>query len=75
MVRSTLLGTHDIDTARRVHEAVWQLQYDTLKEYGIILEGSLFKPSMVYPGKECAEKATPEKIAHTTVDATSAPHD
>ena len=31
--------------------------------------GTLLKPNMVTPGKECSEQATPEQIANATVTA------
>lgn len=61
-------GDHDIETAYRVHRRVWQSQYAACQLYGMLLEGSLFKPSMVVPGADIA-KETPERVAQFTIDA------
>merc|ERR1719287_33040 len=55
-------GNHTFETARRVHEKVWEAQYHALNQYGVLLEGSLFKPSMIVPGADIA-KESPEKVA------------
>jgi fructose-bisphosphate aldolase class I len=60
-------GNHTFETARRVHEKVWEAQYHALNQYGVLLEGSLFKPSMIVPGADIA-KESPEKVAQATVD-------
>merc|ERR1712078_60186 len=36
-------------------------------KYGVLLEGSLFKPSMIVPGADIA-KETPETVAKVTVE-------
>jgi fructose-bisphosphate aldolase class I len=38
-----------------------------LQKYGVLLEGSLFKPSMIVPGADIA-KETPEAVAKVTVE-------
>jgi len=60
-------GDHSFETARRVHSKVWEAQYHALAQYGVMLEGSLFKPSMIVPGADIA-KESPEKVAQVTVD-------
>jgi fructose-bisphosphate aldolase class I len=61
-------GNHSLETARKVHEKVWGAQYSALRQYGVLLEGSLFKPSMIVPGADVA-KESPETVAAVTVDA------
>lgn len=41
--------------------------YKTLNDYHVYLEGTILKPSMVTPGRECAKKYTVEQIAEATV--------
>ena len=50
-------------TTRTLHET-----FAALYELGIDLEGTLLKPNMVVPGKGSSQQATPERIAHATVD-------
>jgi len=60
-------GNHSLERARVVHEKVWGAQYAMLQKYGVLLEGSLFKPSMIVPGADVA-KETPETIARVTIE-------
>eukprot|EP00811_Abedinium_folium_P037167 NODE_9807_length_1398_cov_2.524784.p1 GENE.NODE_9807_length_1398_cov_2.524784~~NODE_9807_length_1398_cov_2.524784.p1 ORF type:complete len:286 (-),score=104.47 NODE_9807_length_1398_cov_2.524784:330-1187(-) len=60
-------GDHDLATAQRVHQRVWAMQYQMCQAYGMLLEGSLFKPSMVVPGADLP-KERPEVVAAATID-------
>jgi fructose-bisphosphate aldolase class I len=60
-------GNHTLERAREVHEKVWGAQYAMLQKYGVLLEGSLFKPSMVVPGADCP-KETAETVAKATIE-------
>ena len=60
-------GTHDITTTARVQERVLTTVYAKLQDNGVLLEGSLLKPSMTVPGVECADKSDPATIAKMTV--------
>lgn len=60
-------GDHTIDRCFDVIEAVQHAVYHALHRHKVILEYTLLKPSMVTPGKEHAQKATPEEIALATV--------
>merc|ERR1719152_820518 len=60
-------GTHDITTTARVQERVLSTVYKKLRENGVLLEGSLLKPSMTVPGVECPDKSDPATIAKMTV--------
>ncbi|KAL3905165.1 MAG: hypothetical protein SGPRY_011012, partial [Prymnesium sp.] len=60
-------GTHDITTTARVQERVLSTVYKKLRENGVLLEGSLLKPSMTVPGVECEDKSDPATIAKMTV--------
>ena len=60
-------GTHDIATTARVQERVLTTVYAKLQDNGVMLEGSLLKPSMTVPGVECDDKSDPATIAKMTV--------
>merc|ERR1719298_57982 len=60
-------GTHDIATTARVQERILSTVYKKLRENGVLLEGSLLKPSMTVPGVECPDKSDPATIAKMTV--------
>lgn len=63
-------GDHDMETARRIHKKVWAMQWDMCTKYGLLLEGSLFKPSMVVPGADFdgGKKAPADEVAAVTID-------
>jgi fructose-bisphosphate aldolase class I len=60
-------GDHTIERAAEVIEAVQHAVYHALHRYGVILEYTILKPSMVTPGKAHASKASPEQVAEQTV--------
>merc|ERR1711939_113438 len=60
-------GNHTLERAKVVHEKVWGAQYAMLQKYGILLEGSLFKPSMIVPGAD-VPKESAETVAKVTVE-------
>jgi len=60
-------GTHDITTTARIQERVLKTVYAKLGENGVMLEGTLLKPSMTVPGVECPDKSDPATIAKMTV--------
>merc|ERR1711990_244928 len=60
-------GSHDITWAARVQERVLTTVYAKLQDNGVLLEGSLLKPSMTVPGIECEDKSDPSSIAKMTV--------
>jgi fructose-bisphosphate aldolase class I len=63
----SLDGNHDIETCKEVTRRVWKMQYEVLQQYGVLMEGSLFKPAMVVPGAEAAKEPA-EKVAKYTLD-------
>jgi len=63
----SLDGDHDIETTKEVTRKVWKMQYEVLQKYGVLMEGSLFKPAMIVPGAE-AKKEPAEKVAKYTLD-------
>merc|ERR1740121_828706 len=60
-------GTHDIATTARIQERVLSTVYNKLHENGVLLEGSLLKPSMTVPGVDAPEKSDPATIGDRTV--------
>jgi fructose-bisphosphate aldolase class I len=63
----SLDGNHDIETCKEVTRRVWKMQYEVLQQYGVLMEGSLFKPAMIVPGAD-APKEPAEKVAKYTLD-------
>ncbi|KAK6150563.1 hypothetical protein DH2020_015495 [Rehmannia glutinosa] len=60
-------GEHGIDRTFEVAQKVWAEVFFYLGENNVMFEGILLKPSMVTPGAECKEKATPEQVADYTL--------
>lgn len=60
-------GDHPIERTLEVAEKVWAEVFFYLAENNVMFEGILLKPSMVTPGAEDKEKASPETIAKFTL--------
>lgn len=60
-------GNHGIDRTLEVAEKVWSKVFYFLAENNVLFEGILLKPSMVTPGAECPDRATPEQVAEYTL--------
>jgi fructose-bisphosphate aldolase, class I len=60
-------GEHGIDHTFEVAQKVWAEVFFYLAENNVMFEGILLKPSMVTPGAECKDKATPEQVADYTL--------
>jgi len=60
-------GTHDIETTAKIQEHLVTTTYKYLQENGVLLEGSLLKPSMTVAGVDCPNKPTPAEVAAMTV--------
>jgi len=60
-------GDHTIERCYDVIEKVQQAVYRALQRYRVTLEHTILKPSMVTPGKESADKASPAEVAEWTV--------
>ena len=60
-------GDHDIETCFEVTEVVLRALFDALFNQNVMLEGTILKASMVLPGKDCAEQATVEEVAESTL--------
>merc|ERR1712123_287663 len=55
-------GTHDIQTTAKVQENLVTTVYKCLEENGVLLEGSLLKPSMTVSGVDCPNKPKPDEV-------------
>merc|ERR1712032_899465 len=60
-------GDHDIQTTAKVQERVITTVYKKLQECGVMLEGTLLKPSMTVCGVDCKDKPSVEEIGALTV--------
>ncbi|KAJ8492234.1 hypothetical protein OPV22_013955 [Ensete ventricosum] len=60
-------GDHGIGRTFEVAQKVWAEVFFYLAENNVMFEGILLKPSMVTPGAECPEKATPKQVAEYTL--------
>lgn len=60
-------GEHGIDRTFEVALKVWAEVFFYLAENNVLFEGILLKPSMVTPGAECKERATPQQVADYTL--------
>lgn len=60
-------GDHSIERTLEVAEKVWAEVFFYLAQNNVLFEGILLKPSMVTPGAEHKEKASPETIAKYTL--------
>jgi fructose-bisphosphate aldolase class I len=61
-------GSYGMDRTLEFSKKVWSkvfffFFFFFLTDNNILFEGLLLKPSMVAPGAECTERATPEKVA------------
>ena len=60
-------GTHTIEESYDIHLKTLIALFAEIKEQGCQLEGLILKASMIIPGKDCPEQATPEKIAEMSI--------
>ena len=60
-------GEHGIERTFEVAQKVWAEVFYYMAENNVMFEGILLKPSMVTPGAECKDRATPEQVAEYTL--------
>ena len=60
-------GDHDIETCYEVTEVTLRALFDALYQHNVMLEGTILKASMVVSGKDCAEQASVDEVAESTV--------
>jgi len=60
-------GNHDVATTAAVQERLIVAVYKKLQDCGVMLEGTLLKPSMTVNGVDAENKASPTEVAEATV--------
>ena len=60
-------GDHDIATTSLIQEKVIKAVYRACEVNGVVLEGTLLKPSMTVPGAEAEEQSGPKEVAELTI--------
>ena len=60
-------GDHTIEKTAEVQEEVIKTVYKACQTNGVLLEGTLLKPSMTVNGADCSDKADPQKVAEMTI--------
>ncbi|KAI3990070.1 hypothetical protein MKX01_013556 [Papaver californicum] len=60
-------GDHPIERSLEVAEQVWAEVFYYLAQNNVVFEGILLKPSMVTPGAEHKNKASPDTVAKNTL--------
>ena len=60
-------GGHPIERCAEVTVAALRAVYEQLARHRVVLEASLLKPNMVVPGKDCPDRADPDRIAAATI--------
>ena len=60
-------GDHLIEQTAHVQERVIKEVYFACQANGVLLEGTLLKPSMTVQGADCAKKADPQQVAEMTI--------
>ena len=60
-------GDHTIERCNEVTTATLRAVFSQLHEHGVVLEGTLLKPNMVIPGKECPQQASVGQVAEATL--------
>jgi len=61
-------GFHDIDKCYKVTTDVLNECYNELEIHQVDLKGTVLKPNMIIPGKDCKKKVSSEEIAKKTLD-------
>ena len=61
-------GNHTIDKCYDVTSRVLQECYQELEIHKVNLRGTVLKPNMIIPGKDCKTKANKEEIAKKTLE-------
>ena len=60
-------GDHDSESCYKITSEVLKVCYEQLYLHNVDLAGTILKPNMVLPGKDCEKKETGEKIAEMTL--------
>jgi fructose-bisphosphate aldolase, class I len=62
-----MTGDHTLERCEEVTGQVLHALFDALFEQKVSLEGTLLKPSMVTPGRDCPHRASVEEVAEATL--------
>ncbi len=60
-------GDHSIERSAEVTAATLKDTFSELSRYGVMLEGTILKASMVIAGKKAAVQSTPQQVGEATV--------
>ncbi len=60
-------GDHSIEVTAAVQERILKEVYHACQLNGVLLEGTLLKPSMTVQGADCPQKSDPQTVAEMTV--------
>ena len=60
-------GEHDAESCYKITSEVLKICYEQLYLHNVDLAGTILKPNMILPGKDCKKKETGEKIAEMTL--------
>lgn len=60
-------GDHTIERCEQVTAMTLRVMYSQLNAHRVELEGTLLKPNMVLPGKECPTQASVEEVTEATI--------
>lgn len=60
-------GSHSIQVCAEVSERVFAAVMKAMLDHNLIIEGTLLKPNMVTPGKDCPDRSNTAEIAWYTV--------
>ncbi len=60
-------GDHTLERCFEVTERTHRITFDALYEARVELEGTILKPNMIVPGKDCPRQASVEEVADATV--------
>ena len=61
-------GDHTIDKCYNVTSRVLDECYKELSVHNVNLKGTVLKPNMILPGKDCKQKTSTEEIAKKTLE-------
>ena len=61
-------GDHTIDKCYNVTSRVLDECYKELSMHNVNLKGTVLKPNMILPGKDCKQKTSTEEIAKKTLE-------
>ena len=61
-------GDHSVERTIEVQTRILEEVYFACDRLGVVLEGTLLKPSMTVPGAECPTQSDPKEVAKNTIN-------